>query len=302
MKQRLTVLILYLSLILLNIQCGETPITIDERTYTPKIVVEGYLFPGQAVEKIRITRNFPLNRDIELAQIVIADATVRLSDVTTGSTYALSYDPFTFAYHYPGNDLAIDFEKTYRIEINATIDNHNLNASSTTTVPGRGFQIVPEKSRLDPLRYRQRDSQGNLQSFAVAFKRSPTTTFYVMSFVALEASRDNFISENLYGIRVDDIDDQDLNRLKYQSRWVETFYEGFSIHYAEVSWLQIWFYGRYRVILYAGDKNFKDYFLTHGRIQDIDGNLYEPKFHFEGDGIGVFGSALVDTAYFEVIR
>lgn len=302
MKQRLAALLVAIPLIMLNVQCGETPISLDERTYEPKIVVEGYLFPGQPVENIRITRNFPLNREIELAQIVLSKATVTLVDLAAGSSYSLEYNPQTFAYEYRGAALVIDFDRAYRIEIEAAIDNRTLHAASTTTVPGRGFRIVPEGCRLEPLRYRQRDSQDNLQSFVVAFKRSPTTTFYVMSIVALEASRANFITENLYGITVDDIDDEMLERFKYQSRWVEVFYEGVSTHYAEISWLQIWFYGRYQAILYAGDKNFKDYYLTHSRIQDIDGNLYEPKFHFEGDGIGIFGSAIADTVYFEVIR
>jgi len=37
-------------------------------------------------------------------------------------------------------------------------------------------------------------------------------------------------------------------------------------------------------------------------VQEIDGNLHEPAFHIEGDGIGVFGAAVADTAYFEIVR
>ena len=77
---------------------------------------------------------------------------------------------------------------------------------------------------------------------------------------------------------------------------------GDGISYSEVEWFCIWFYGRYRLILYAADRNYTDFFLTHRFVQEIDGNLLEPKFHFEGDGIGVFGSAAPDTVYFEVIQ
>ena len=69
----------------------------------------------------------------------------------------------------------------------------------------------------------------------------------------------------------------------------------------EILWADTWFFGHYRAILYAGDINFKHYYLTHGNVQDIDGNLNEPKFHINGDGIGVFGSAAVDTVYFEIL-
>jgi hypothetical protein len=56
------------------------------------------------------------------------------------------------------------------------------------------------------------------------------------------------------------------------------------------------------VIIYAADRNFRDFQITHELLQSIDGNYHEPAFHIDGDGIGVFGSAAVDTAYFEVLR
>ena len=43
--------------------------------------------------------------------------------------------------------------------------------------------------------------------------------------------------------------------------------------------------------------------VTEGdQVKEIDGNYHEPAFHFEGDGIGVFGSAIADTAYFWILR
>ena len=37
-------------------------------------------------------------------------------------------------------------------------------------------------------------------------------------------------------------------------------------------------------------------------VQEIDGNFHEPVFHIDGDGIGVFGSAVTDTVYFSVTQ
>ena len=34
----------------------------------------------------------------------------------------------------------------------------------------------------------------------------------------------------------------------------------------------------------------------------MDGNFHEPKLHIEGDGIGVFATAVTDTTYFLVIK
>ncbi len=70
----------------------------------------------------------------------------------------------------------------------------------------------------------------------------------------------------------------------------------------ELEWFNFWFYGNYRVILYAADDQFTDYLLTHRQIQEIDGNLLEPRFYFEGDGVGVFAAAIPDTVRFYVQR
>jgi hypothetical protein len=55
-------------------------------------------------------------------------------------------------------------------------------------------------------------------------------------------------------------------------------------------------------VVYAFDKNYKDFLITHDQVQEIDGNFHEPEFHFEGDGIGVFGSAIADTVQITVLR
>lgn len=70
----------------------------------------------------------------------------------------------------------------------------------------------------------------------------------------------------------------------------------------EIRSLYLYFYTRYRIIIYAADRNFRDFQATHEVTQGADGNHHEPAFHIDGDGIGVFGSAVVDTAYFEVLR
>ena len=69
-----------------------------------------------------------------------------------------------------------------------------------------------------------------------------------------------------------------------------------------IRWRALQFYGRYRAIIYAADENFKDFFLTHSTTQELDGNFHAPAFHIEGDGVGVFGSAIADTVFFEVLN
>ena len=70
----------------------------------------------------------------------------------------------------------------------------------------------------------------------------------------------------------------------------------------DINWLDTWFYGNYRVVMYAGDRNFKDYFITINQLQEMDGNYHEPKMYFEGDGIGIFGSFIADTVTFNLVK
>lgn len=65
---------------------------------------------------------------------------------------------------------------------------------------------------------------------------------------------------------------------------------------------ETWFYGKYTVVAYAGDTNFKDYVMTAPSVQEADGNFHEPILIFKGNGIGVFASAIADTATFTVTR
>jgi len=283
--------------------CGDTTVNIDENTYDPKIVIDGFLVPGQQVENIRITRNYAINKEIKLDEFFIADARVMITDLDAGVEYDLTLNPVTLSYDYTGTDLVIAHGNSYRLDVAATIDGVNLATSSVTTVPQPGLAIVAEDSRLQPMTYRQRDESGDLITFSVVFQQSPGTNAYVLSIVALDAAESTFIEDNPFELKKEDLkEDNTLEWLKHQSQWAQKQTNGASTTEIEILWYSIWFYGKYRAILYAMDDNLKDYYLTHQNIQDIDGNLWEPKFHFSGDGIGVFGSTVTDTVYFEVLK
>ncbi|MBD3287271.1 DUF4249 family protein [candidate division KSB1 bacterium] len=291
------------TLITLTTGCGDVPVSVDENTYEPKIVVDGIIMPGHRVENIRITRNFALNRDIDFTDFLITDATVGITDLGSGDEYPLSYNALTGAYESDDDNLIIEYGKQYQLSVQATVDGKNLSTTTVTTVPRDGFSIREADSKLTPLTYRERDESGSLKLFTLAFDRSIDTDSYIASIVALDASKESFVIDNPFEIEVEDLDEDNLfGLLQHQSQWMQTQTGGDNLSKLEILWFTLWFYGRYRIILYAADENLKDYFLTHKNIQDIDGNLWEPKFHFEGDGIGVFGAALTDTVFVEVLK
>ena len=286
------------------ISCGKTSVTIDERTYEPKIVIIGYLYPERPVTNIRITRNFPVGTTIDKSQITLSEATVLLTDISSNSVYELRYNPVNFAFEYTENDLDVDYGRTYRLDVYANIDGSDLVASSSTTVPDQGLEINRESSIYGDLFYRETDENGKLIQPQVAYRQSENSAFFLLSISALDASIETFIYENPFGFDIKDAleGDAEIENFQYSTRWTKPENQNGGISIIEISWFQLWFYGPYRLVLYAGDENFYHFFRTHRSVQSVDGNLHEPLFHVDGDGIGVFGSAVIDSLTLNILK
>lgn len=284
--------------------CGEGTINLDKTVYEPKIVIEGFLRPGEPVRDIRITRNFPLQAKVDVQSLPIADAVAILTDLETEKRYQLTYDPDAHSYYYRRRDLTIGYNQSYRLAVIAQVDGQSLSASATTTTPDSGFGIVEDLSNLGPLPYRARDVRGFLDLFFITFQRSPNVKFYTVSIVALDADSSTFIYSPVNPFTKADTADvvEHLDEFRHGLTWLQDTPLQPGLSGVVIDWFNIFFYGRYRAIVYAGDQNYRDFFLTHNQVQDIDGNFRQPKFHIEGDGIGVFGSVIADTVYFEVLR
>ena len=125
---RITIIKISISILatLLLWGCGKTSVTIDERTYEPKIVIIGYLYPERPISNIQITRNFPVGTTIDKNQITLSDANVILTDIASNAGYELTYNPVTFAFEYTEDDLEIDYGKSYRLAGNSIITKKSL--------------------------------------------------------------------------------------------------------------------------------------------------------------------------------
>jgi len=286
------------------IACGKTSVTIDERTYEPKIVIIGYLYPERPVSNIRITRNFPVGTTIDKNQIALSEANVTLTDITSNIGYELTYNPISFAFEYTEDDLEIDFGKSYRLDVFANVDDSDLQASSVTTVPEEGLEIDREKSVYGDLFYRETDESGQLITPQVAYRQSENSAFFLLSISALDADVETFIYENPFGLDIKEVIENEgqIENFQYQFRWTKPENQNGGLSIIEISWFQLWFYSPYRLVLYAADENFYHFFSTHRNVQSVDGNLHEPLFHIEGDGIGVFGSAVIDTLSLNILK
>jgi len=283
--------------------CGEGVVRIDQSTYKPKIVIQGFLRPMQKVDHIYISRNFPINSTIDRDALPLKDADVSITEVTSGQRYPLVFNADSAYFEYPGNDWRIAYNTGYRLQVTARIDGAQLSASSVTTTPQPGFEILEDYSQDDSLTYRERDAQGELKLFYFVFKRSPDVNFYPASILALDADTSTFIYSPVNPYLDFDAAKvlENFDRLRTSLTWIQDTPPEYGVSAIVLGWFHFQFYGRYRVIIYAGDQNYKDFFLTHNQVQDVDGSLREPVFHIDGDGIGVFASVLADTAVIKVL-
>jgi hypothetical protein len=279
--------------------CGEGHVNITDSSYFPMIVINAYIYGGQKVRDIKITRNIPLTQNIDTAQIVLSNATVKIIDQSNNYEYFLTYNPIKFSYEYDGNDFIIDYGKSYKIDVKAQIDGKDLHASSITNVPLNGLKA--DYHDLGVIQYREKDSSGFIKKINIPFKPSEKSTATILSIVSLDASTSSFIYNNYYYAETDT---QKIENALYRYEQNYTYQMGIAPgtqdYTITVDWFTIWFYGRYRVIIYAADKNFYDYFITAQNVMELDGNFHEPNMHIVGDGVGVFGSAVSDTVFFTI--
>jgi len=291
-----------ISLVILS--CGKTSINIDEGKYEPKIVIHGYVYPGQPVRDIQIKRNFPIGEVINKDEMHLRDAEVLLTDLQTDSVYNLVFNSDSLYFELPEGIIEIGCEQSYRLDVRAVIDGRSLQAGAVTTVPCPGLEILPEYSIYGKMPYRQTDENDNVISPFIVYNQSPNTAFYLLSISSLDASIESFIYENPFELDINDAleEDANLEDFMYRVRWSRPLNENSGLGILPINWFQMWFYGRYRLVLYAGDINFYHYNRTHRNVQGPDGNLHEPIFDIDGDGIGVFGSAVTDTVYLEILK
>jgi hypothetical protein len=281
--------------------CGEGDVNLSEASYIPKIVINAYIYGGQKVQDIKVSRNVPLNQGIDTSKIFLTDAIVSITDLSSSKKYLLTYNPLRFSFEYAGTDLIIGYGKSYKIDVQAIIDGKNLYAVSTTTVPLSGLKA--DKQDLGIMAYRETDVLGNIEKINVSFRPSDNSAATILSIVSLEASPASFIYNNYYYLETDTQKiDNALYRYSQNFTYQLDIASGTSDFTIPIDWFTIWFYGRYRVIIYAADKNFYDYFITAKNVMELDGNFHDPRMHIDGDGIGVFGSAVTDTVYFTITK
>lgn len=284
--------------------CGEGEFAVSNTSYEPRMVIEGLLMPGERVDNIRITRNFRADAQIQPNALIPTDIRATLTDEQSGQAYALSMRDAALVedrlFYYEGDDLEIEHGQSYTLEVRAAVEGKALMARATTTVPERGFRIAGLNREQMP--YRPLDDSGEPINFAVEIDRSPSSRFYLMTVRPVVATSANFVYDNPFTEQKANEVEEDIDDFNFDWDWIQNTPRGAGKSTIEVFWFFLWFYGDYEVVVYAADSNYASFIQTHDEVQEADGNFHEPTFAIEGDGIGYFGSALVDSVNVRVLR
>ena len=297
-------IIILIGLLFFLMACGEGQVTIDPSKYEAKIVIDGYLYPNQLVDRIKIMRNLPIGTNISKSELALSDAVVVLTDlnVTPNVSLPLRFNTDSLYYYDDGNNIVIQYGGEYMIEVQATIDDKALEASSITKVPLAGFTIYDSLS-TQQISFSDIAQSGILPRPILYFNRSDGTDFYAFSILAVDATLNSFIyNVHPFGGNIKQKDvEENFDTFRKSHDTIFNTPQVADTSQWEINWFHMWFMGQYRVIAYAGDENMKNYYLTHANVIETDGNLHEPEMNITGDGIGIFGSAISDTFYFDLV-
>jgi hypothetical protein len=290
--------------VLLASGCGEGKVPVTNNSYEPRIVIEGFLSPGQDVggdNGILLTRNIRFDADLNQLDLLIRDAEARLIDVASGQTYPLVFDETNSQYGYEGDDLEIGYGQTYTLEVRASVDGTELEARATTTVPVEGFRIVEVAPDLT-MPYRPLDADGEPVNFKLTIDRSPGTRYYLTTIRPRTFGSDNFVYDNPFAdLDPEDVED-DIDDFYYSWDWIQNTPREAGQSTIELFWFFLWFYTDYDIVVYAADSNYSSFLQTFDEVQEEDGNFHEPVFSIEGEGIGVFGSYIKDQVRISVTQ
>ncbi len=255
--------------------CSET--TTGPEDDARQVVVEAFLFAGEPVDDIRLSRTVPLGEDPALAPTV-DDAIVTL--VRGSGRWLMRRLEEPGAYGYPHDDLQVREGDLFRIEVEA----FGRTATGETTVPGPPDGVQLDKDRLEVPELAPGSLQpGTLQSLQVTVSWENTGS--ILHFVDVEGL--NPEAESIFP----DFIRERVGRFRIRSAPTE---ENFHV----IGLRQLEHLGRHRAIVYRVNQEYAD--LYNNRVQDSR-DLNEPPSNIRG-GLGVFSAFNSVAREFDLVR
>lgn len=257
--------------------CDEEETTIP---YQETLIVEGYLYAGEPVTSVRLSRLIPLTGDVE-EDYSVNDAHVEIFHGETGYSLVLSTGDSGY-YHYPGDDLIIEENQTYRLRIE--YNDEVVESETTVPQPPDSMKLSLEEVRVEPI-YDFQDMRDRELEDIILEWYNPDASYYYVVIENIEINPDpvdvNWIMDD-FPIR------RPFRMITVPTR--DNFYV--------IRGMILEQYGTHKVTLFKVNKEYAD--LYESSVQDSR-YLNEPLNNIK-NGLGIFTSFNSNVLYFEVIK
>jgi hypothetical protein len=233
------------------------------------VVVQAYLYAGEPVQNIRLTSTLAIDADTSKAP-PIDDAEVVL--IKDGQWFKLAASPGDSGYyHYAGNDLIVQTDDLFRIEI--TYNDELISAE--TSVPEAPVNLALSDNVLHVPDYFDPSQIGE---------------------ITLSWTNEN---EVLYFVVIDNLEDnpQEIETGRPSSSAKRLISQPISRDSFPINFRSVTHRGKHRVKLYRINQEYAD--LYQSREQDSR-DLNEPLTNIV-NGLGIFSAFNSDSVFFDVV-
>lgn len=244
--------------------------TIDDEM----VVVSAFLFEGEKIENIRLTKTFPLGSEDTIA-MPTNDAEIYLSK--DGNEYLLqNADSLNGYYVYEQSDLEVKSGDMFSLRI--IYNNETITSSTLVPVKPNNVNIYPETLALTTTSTGFGGFALDTNSIKVSWSNPDSTLYYVV----IQNLETNPILITYTSGKVNS------TKVTFPPSTTSEFLIGRR---------NITYFGRHVAIVYKVNQEYAD--LYESRTQDSR-NLNEPISNID-NGLGVFSAFASDTVYFNVV-
>ncbi|MFC2123761.1 DUF4249 family protein [Bacteroidota bacterium] len=270
-------IILFLYIIFLFSACEEDTTVIP---YVEILIVEGYLYEGEPVENIKLSKLIPITGDLG-EDYSVNDATVEI--IMNGESYSLELSPGDSGYyHYPNNDLII--EEGEKFELLIEYNDEFVSAETIVPQPPDSMRLSLEEVKVEPI-YERWDMRNREVEDVLLEWHNPDASYYYVVIENTEVDPDN--------VDVNGIMEDFKGKIRFMMI-TEPTQDDFYLFRG----MMLEQYGTHKVTLYKVNKEYADLYETSG--QDSR-DLNEPLNNIH-NGLGIFTSFNSDVLYFEVVK
>ena len=262
---------------LLGVACSDNPVS---TTSEDLLVVQAFLYAGQPVQDVQLTRALPLG-SLDTIAPPVSDATVEL--VRRGVRYAPVPSDSAGYYHYAGTDLIVTVGDTFRLEIASDADL----ITAETVVPPPPIAVSISAPTLEVPVFGQGPGRGGFDPTASSLEVAWSNAEQQLHYVVVETRGDTSLSEPIFpeGGR------RRVRRFRFVSLPTVD-----NIHAINLGSLE--FLGEHVAAVYRINEEYAQ--LYDNRVQDSR-DLNEPPTNIVG-GLGVFSAFTSDSVFFDVVR